>query len=33
MNPVLNRRMLEVLDELEFRDDVDVLVLAKKGSA
>ena len=27
MNPKLNRRMLQVLTELEFRDDVQVLVL------
>src|SRR3954462_4870629 len=33
MNPTLNRRMLEVLDELEFRDDVGVLVLRGEGSA
>ena len=33
MSPVLNRRMLEVIDELEFRDDVGVLVLAGEGSA
>ena len=33
MNPVLNRRMMEVLDELEFRDDVGVLVLSGEGSA
>ena len=33
MNPTLNRRMMDVLDELEFRDDVGVLVLGGKGSA
>lgn len=33
MNPTLNRRMMEVLDELEFRDDVGVLVLTGEGSA
>jgi trans-feruloyl-CoA hydratase/vanillin synthase len=33
MNPALNRRMMEVLDELEFRDDVGVLVLSGEGSA
>ena len=33
MSPQLNRRMLEVLDELEFRDDVGVLVLTGEGSA
>lgn len=33
MSPALNRRMLEVLDELEFRDDVGVLVLSGEGSA
>jgi trans-feruloyl-CoA hydratase/vanillin synthase len=33
MSPALNRRMLEVLDELEFRDDVGVLVLGGEGSA
>jgi feruloyl-CoA hydratase/lyase len=33
MSPKLNRRMLEVLDELEFRDDVGVLVLTGEGSA
>jgi trans-feruloyl-CoA hydratase/vanillin synthase len=31
MSPKLNRRMLEVLDELEFRDDVQVLVLTGEG--
>ncbi|WP_317930544.1 p-hydroxycinnamoyl CoA hydratase/lyase [Halioxenophilus sp. WMMB6] len=33
MNPPLNRQMMRVLDELEFRDDVGVLVLAGEGSA
>jgi feruloyl-CoA hydratase/lyase len=33
MSPTLNRRMLEVLDELEFRDDVGVLVLSGSGTA
>jgi feruloyl-CoA hydratase/lyase len=33
MNPALNRRMMEVLGELEFRDDVGVLVLSGEGSA
>jgi feruloyl-CoA hydratase/lyase len=33
MNPKLNRRMMEVLDELEFRDDVGVLVLTGEGAA
>lgn len=33
MSPKLNRRMLEVLDELEFNDDVGVLVLTGEGSA
>lgn len=33
MNPALNRRMLDVLDALEFRDDVGVLVLSGEGSA
>lgn len=33
MSPTLNRRMMEVLDELEFRDDVKVLVLGGKGTA
>lgn len=33
MNPPLNRRMMQVLDELEFRDDVGVLVLTGEGSA
>ena len=33
MSPTLNRRMMEVLDELEYRDDVGVLVLTGEGSA
>jgi feruloyl-CoA hydratase/lyase len=33
MNPAINRRMAEVLDELEFRDDVGVLVLTGEGTA
>ena len=33
MSPTLNRRMLEVLDELEYRDDVGVLVLGGEGTA
>ena len=33
MNPTLNRRMAEVFDELEFRDDVGVLVLGGEGNA
>ncbi|OYV32805.1 MAG: p-hydroxycinnamoyl CoA hydratase/lyase, partial [Acidocella sp. 20-61-6] len=33
MNPALNRRMLDVLDELEFRDDVGVLVLTGEGTS
>jgi feruloyl-CoA hydratase/lyase len=33
MSPKLNRRMLEVLDELEYRDDVGVLVLSGEGTA
>lgn len=33
MSPALNRRMMEVLDELEFRDDVGVLVLSGEGTA
>jgi len=33
MSPNLNRRMGEVLDELEFRDDVGVLVLSGEGTA
>ncbi|ACA17863.1 Enoyl-CoA hydratase/isomerase [Methylobacterium sp. 4-46] len=33
MSPKLNRRMMEVIDELEFRQDVGVLVLTGEGSA
>jgi feruloyl-CoA hydratase/lyase len=33
MNPGLNRRMMELLDELEYRDDYGVLVLKGEGSA
>lgn len=33
MNPPLNRRMMEVLDELEYRSDVGVLVLTGEGTA
>jgi trans-feruloyl-CoA hydratase/vanillin synthase len=33
MSPKLNRRMMDVLDELEFRDDVGVLVLTGEGTA
>ncbi len=33
MSPTLNRTMMEVLDELEYRDDVGVLVLSGEGSA
>jgi len=33
MNPRLNREMLRVLDTLEFRDDVGVLVLSGEGTA
>ncbi|MCW6533041.1 MULTISPECIES: p-hydroxycinnamoyl CoA hydratase/lyase [Sphingomonas] len=33
MSPTLNRRMMEVLDELEYRDDVGVLVLGGEGAA
>ncbi|MEO6361457.1 MAG: p-hydroxycinnamoyl CoA hydratase/lyase [Sphingomicrobium sp.] len=33
MSPTLNRDMMEVLDALEFRDDVGVLVLSGEGSA
>jgi trans-feruloyl-CoA hydratase/vanillin synthase len=32
-SPTLNRRMAEILDELEFRDDVGVLVLTGEGTA
>ena len=33
MSPKLNRQMLHVINELEFRDDVGVLVLTGEGSA
>ena len=33
MSPKLNRQMMRVLDELEFRDDVGVLVLTGEGTA
>ncbi|NTF33079.1 p-hydroxycinnamoyl CoA hydratase/lyase [Rhizobium skierniewicense] len=33
MNPALNRRMMDVLDELEFSEDVGVLVLTGEGTA
>jgi feruloyl-CoA hydratase/lyase len=33
MSPKLNRQMYRVLDELEFRDDVGVLVLTGEGNA
>jgi feruloyl-CoA hydratase/lyase len=33
MSPKLNRQMLRVLDELEYRDDVAVLVLTGEGTA
>jgi len=33
MSPKLNRRMMEVLDELEFSPDVGVLVLTGEGTA
>jgi trans-feruloyl-CoA hydratase/vanillin synthase len=33
LSPKLNRRMMRVLDELEFRDDVGVLVLSGEGSS
>ncbi|MHC5305782.1 p-hydroxycinnamoyl CoA hydratase/lyase [Bartonella sp. LJL80] len=33
MSPALNRKMMDVLDELEFRDDVGVLVLTGEGAA
>ena len=32
-NPTLNRDMMEVLDALEYRDDVGVLVLTGEGEA
>ena len=33
MSPALNRQMMRVLDELEFRDDVGVLVLSGEGTS
>jgi len=33
MSPALNRQMMRVLDELEFRDDVGVLMLTGEGTA
>lgn len=33
MSPSLNRRMLEILTDLEFREDVGVVVLTGEGSA
>lgn len=33
MSPTLNRRMLEVIESIEFRDDVGVLVLSGEGTA
>ena len=33
MSPKLNRQMLRVIEELEFRDDVGVLVLSGEGTA
>jgi trans-feruloyl-CoA hydratase/vanillin synthase len=33
MSPKLNRQMMRVLDQLEFRDDVQVLVLTGEGSS
>jgi len=33
MSPILNRRMLEILDELEWRPDIGVLVLTGEGTA
>ncbi|WP_369061835.1 p-hydroxycinnamoyl CoA hydratase/lyase [Caulobacter sp. 73W] len=33
MSPKLNRQMMRVLDELEYREDVGVLVLTGEGSA
>eukprot|EP01037_Dinobryon_pediforme_P010446 gene10446-10514_t len=33
MSPKLNRQMKKVLEELEFRDDVGVLVLTGEGEA
>ncbi|WP_298282426.1 p-hydroxycinnamoyl CoA hydratase/lyase [Acidocella sp.] len=33
MSPTVNRRMMEVLDELEYRDDVGVFVLTGEGTS
>lgn len=33
MSPAVNRRMMEILDELEYNDEVGVLVLTGEGSA
>ncbi|MBN8648876.1 MAG: enoyl-CoA hydratase/isomerase family protein, partial [Caulobacterales bacterium] len=33
MSPKLNRRMLEVLDALEYNDEVGVLVLTGEGTS
>lgn len=33
MSPTLNRRMMDVLDELEYNDEVGVLVLTGEGTA
>ena len=33
MNPKLNRRMMQVLDELEYQNDTGVLVLSGEGTA
>ncbi len=33
MSPKLNRRMMEVLDDVEFREDVGVVVLGGQGTA
>lgn len=33
MNPKLNRQMMRVLEELEYRDDVGVLVLSGEGTS
>ena len=33
MSPKLNRQMMRVLEDLEYRDDVGVLVLSGEGTA
>ncbi len=33
MNPKLNRRMMAVMDEIEFRDDVGVMILKGEGTS